>query len=151
MVEVNVRYVKQNALAGRDDELTCWEDYQKLASYWRDEVANVRIHETTQQRPVDRFRDEQSLLRALPRVPYATDEIVSAVVNSHARIRFDSNPYSVPPTLARKTVVGQALATQRCASCGLRRWNRRHSTSSPYVNLANLSHDSRFASSYLLP
>ena len=108
MVEVNVRYVKQNALAGRDDELRHWEDYQKLASYWRDEVANVRIHETTQQRPVDRFRDEQSLLRALPRVPYATDEIVSAVVNSHARIRFDSNRYSVPPTLARKTVVVHA-------------------------------------------
>lgn len=107
-VEVNVRYVKQNALSGRDHELTCWDDYQKLATYWRDEVANERIHETTQQRPVDRFQDEQPKLRALPAVPFPTDELLSAVVNSHARVRFDSNRYSVPPELARKTVTVRA-------------------------------------------
>ena len=107
-VEVNVRYVKQNALSGRDHELTCWDDYQKLATYWRDQVANVRIHETTQQQPVDRFRDEQPKLRALPAAPFPTDEVLSAVVNSHARVRFDSNRYSVPPQLARKTVTVRA-------------------------------------------
>lgn len=105
-VEAKVRYVKQNALAGRDHELTCWDDYQTLAIYWRDQVANVRIHETTRQRPVDRFREEP--LRALPSVPFPTDEMISAVVNSHARIRFDSNRYSVPPELARKTVLVRA-------------------------------------------
>jgi hypothetical protein len=108
MVETNVRYVKQNALAGRDDELTCWEDYGKLAEYWREQVANVRIHETTRERPVDRFKEEQSLLRALPPSHFDTDEIVSAKVNSHARVRFDSNRYSVPPKLARKTVLVRA-------------------------------------------
>lgn len=107
-VEVNVRYVKQNALAGRDHELTCWEDYQKLAIYWRDEVANARVHETTQQRPMDRFADEKPRLRSLPVIPFQTDDVVSAVVNSHARIRFDSNRYSVPPELARKTVTVRA-------------------------------------------
>lgn len=108
MVETNVRYVKQNALAGRDDELTCWEDYGLLAAYWRDQVANVRIHETTRERPVDRFKQEQSLLRALPPSHFDTDELVSAKVNSHARVRFDSNRYSVPPKLARKTVLVRA-------------------------------------------
>lgn len=107
-VEVNVRYVKQNALAGRDHELTCWDDYRKLATYWRDEVANVRVHETTRQPPVDRFRDEQSTLRRLPRMPFPTDEITSAVVSSHARIRFDANRYSVPPELIRHTVTVRA-------------------------------------------
>ena len=107
-VEAKVRYVKQNALAGRDHELTCWDDYQKLAIYWRDEVANVRIHDTLRQRPVDRFQEEQRQLRALPRAPFSTDEVTSAVVNSHARIRFDSNRYSVPPELARKTVTVRA-------------------------------------------
>lgn len=108
MVETNVRYVKQNALAGRDDELTCWEDYGDLAEYWRDQVANVRIHETTRERPVDRFQQEQPLLRALPVPRFDTDEVVAAVVSSHARIRFDSNRYSVPPKLARKTVLVRA-------------------------------------------
>src|SRR3990172_6254251 len=42
VVEAKVRYVKRNALQGRDEELTCWEDYGRLAVYWRDEVANVR-------------------------------------------------------------------------------------------------------------
>jgi len=102
MVETNVRYVKQNALAGRDDELTCWEDYGRLAEYWREQVANVRIHDTTRERPVERFKKEQSHLRALPPSPFDTDEVVSAKVNSHARVRFDSNGYSVPPKLARE-------------------------------------------------
>lgn len=108
LVETNVRYVKRNALSGRDDELTCWDDYQALAIYWRDQVANVRIHETTKERPVDRFRQEQPLLRRLPAIPFTTDEVVSAVVNTHARIRFDSNRYSVPPELVRKTVLVRA-------------------------------------------
>jgi transposase len=108
MVETNVRYVKQNALAGRDDELTCWEDYGALAEYWREQVANVRIHETTRERPVDRFKQEQPLLRALPSSRFDTDQVVATLVSSHARIRFDSNRYSVPPKLARKTVLVRA-------------------------------------------
>jgi transposase len=39
IVEGTVRYIKKNALQGRDQELTCWEDYSRLAIYWRDEVA----------------------------------------------------------------------------------------------------------------
>jgi transposase len=108
MVEANVRYVKQNALVGRDDELTCWEDYAALAEYWRDQVANVRIHEATRERPVDRFQQEQPLLRGLPTADFDTDEVVTTQVSSHARIRFDSNRYSVPPKWARKTVLVRA-------------------------------------------
>jgi transposase len=108
MVETTVRYVKKNALQGRDDELTCWEDYQALAVYWRDQVANVRIHETTKERPVDRFVIEQAAMRPLPSVPFCTDEVHSVLVNTHARIKFDSNRYSVPPQLVRKTVLVRA-------------------------------------------
>ena len=62
-----MRYVKHNALAGRGDELTRFEDYLALAPCWRDQVANVRMHETTRERPVDRFQQERSLLRATAR------------------------------------------------------------------------------------
>jgi len=33
---------------------------------WLDEVANVRIHATLKERPIDRFFRERSALRALP-------------------------------------------------------------------------------------
>ena len=46
----------------------------------------------------------RSHLYALPEIPYDTDEIVPAVVTPHARIEFDGNRYSVPPTLARRPV-----------------------------------------------
>jgi transposase len=108
IVEASVRYVKRNALAGRGDELVRFEDYVALAPRWRDQVANVRIHETTRERPVDRFQRERPLLRTLPVIPFDTDEIVPAVVNPHARIKFDGNRYSVPPNLARQTVTVRA-------------------------------------------
>ncbi len=112
MVEATVRYIKHNALQGRSEELTRWEDYAPFAASWRDEVANVRVHQTTRQRPVDRFQEERSLLRPLPAIAFPTDEVVSVVVTSHARVKFDGNRYSVPPQTARKTLLLRASDTQ---------------------------------------
>jgi transposase len=108
IVERGVGYVKHNALAGRGEELTRFEDYLTLAPLWRDQVANVRIHETTRERPLDRFQRERSLLRALPAIPFGTDELVPAVVTPHARIEFGGNRYSAPPRLARRPVTIRA-------------------------------------------
>jgi transposase len=108
IVEGGVRYVKHNALAGRGDELIRFEDYLAFAPVWRDQVANVRMHATTRERPADRFGRERSLLRPLPAVPFDTDEVVPAVVSPHARIEFDGNRYSTPPRLARQTVLIRA-------------------------------------------
>jgi hypothetical protein len=108
IVEGGVRYVKHNALAGRADELIRFEDYLALAPRWRDQVANVRIHETTRERPVDRFQRERLLLRPLPAIPFDTDEVVPAVVSPHARVEFDGNRYSTPPELARRPVTIRA-------------------------------------------
>jgi len=112
LVEGNVRYVKRSALAGRSEELITWEDYRRLAPTWRDEVANVRLHAATHERPIDRFQKERDQLRPLPANPFDADEILSADVSSHARVRFDGNRYSVPPALVRKTVTLRANATQ---------------------------------------
>lgn len=108
VVEGGVRYVKHNALAGRAEELRTYEDYLAFAPVWRDTVANVRLHETTQQRPLDRFPQERSLLRALPSIPFDTDEVAAAVVSPHARVEFHGNRYSVPPAWVRKTVTLRA-------------------------------------------
>ena len=111
MVENTVRYVKHNALQGRDDELQCWDDYRLLAIQWRDEVANVRLHERFHQRPVDRFEVEKPALRSLPSLEFNTDEVILTEVRPIARIEFDGNRYSVPPKLARKAVLLRADST----------------------------------------
>jgi transposase len=108
IVERGVRYVKQNALAGRSEELTRFEDYLALAPRWRDQVANVRMHELTRERPVDRFERESTRLRALPAICFDTDLVVPAVVNPHARIEFDGNRYSAPPQFVRRPVTIRA-------------------------------------------
>lgn len=111
VVEAGVRYVKRNALQGRSEELTRWEDYPKFAVRWREEVANVRLHETTRERPVDRFEKERPLLRPLPRLPFDTDEVVSAIVSPLACVEFDGNRYSTPPDVTRQTVIVRATPT----------------------------------------
>ena len=108
VVEGSVRYVKHNALAGRTDELTRFEDYLTLAPYWRDQVANVRIHDTTRQRPIDRFEQERGLLRPLPAIPFDTDEVMPVVISPHARVAFDGNRYSAPPQFVRQTLTLRA-------------------------------------------
>jgi hypothetical protein len=108
LVEGGVRYVKHNALAGRADELQRFEDYLALAPAWRDQVANVRMHESTRERPLDRFEQERKLLRPLPAIPFDTDEVVPAIVSPHARVAFDGNRYSAPPQFVRKTLILRA-------------------------------------------
>jgi len=108
VVEGSVRYVKHNALAGRAEELTRFEDYLALAPYWRDQVANVRLHETTHQRPLERFEHERTLLRPLPAIPFDTDDVVPAIVSPQARISFDGNRYSAPPQFARRPLTVRA-------------------------------------------
>ena len=108
VVEGGVRYVKRNALAGRGEQLTRFEDYLAFAPLWRDQVANVRMHETTHERPIDRFEREHPLLRPLPTIPFDTDEIVPAVVTPHARVNFDGNRYSTPPQWVRRPVIIRA-------------------------------------------
>jgi hypothetical protein len=71
---------------------------------WREEVANVRLHAATKQRPVDRFPAERERLRTLPSPSFNPDELVSVIVSSHARVYFDGNRYSVPPEF-----IGQLL------------------------------------------
>lgn len=108
ITEDGVRYVKNNGLAGRGAELVDLEAYARLATYWRDSVANVRMHAVTRERPIDRLEKERGRLRALPDLRYDTDDVEHRVVTSHARVQYDGNRYSVPPKYARKPVTVRA-------------------------------------------
>jgi hypothetical protein len=100
--ETGVRYVKQNFLAGREfRDLT---DLKVQAHHWLKDVANIRIHGTTGERPIDRWDREQSMLQPLPATPYDTRITKSTDVNHQARVEFQTNTYTVPPRF-----VGQSL------------------------------------------
>jgi hypothetical protein len=92
--------------------LVTWEDYRRLAPRWRDEVANVRLHAATGERPIDRFQKERDRLRPLPPLPFDSDEVLPVVVTPLARVRYDGNRYSVPPRLVRKPVTLRANASE---------------------------------------
>jgi len=110
VVEGGVRYVKHNALQGRS--LERFEDYVHFAPQWRDGIANVRIHATTRQRPVDRYEAERPRLRPLPAIVFDADEVIATVATPHARVHFDGNRYSVPPQVVRKPVTLRVNGTE---------------------------------------
>lgn len=108
VVEASVKYVKKNALAGRDEELKTFDDYVKLSAYWPDAIANVREHASTHEQPILRVEKERPLLGAIPDLPFDTDDDLPTVVSSHCRVQFETNRYSVPPAYARRPVAIRA-------------------------------------------
>ena len=82
------------------------KDLQLQADHWRDHVANVRVHGTTGDKPVDRFKVEA--MRPLPDLlPDCRDTAICKVYPDFS-IRFDGNFYTVPPWAIDKEVVAKA-------------------------------------------
>ena len=68
-VERPIRHVRENFFHGR--EFVGDSDLDDQARRWQEGVANVRLHGTTGERPVDRFeRDERAALGPLAARPY---------------------------------------------------------------------------------
>jgi transposase len=67
-VERPVGYVRTSFFYGRD--FLNDDDLNHQAFTWRDTTANVRIHGTLKERPIDRFEAEREVLKPLPARPY---------------------------------------------------------------------------------
>ncbi len=68
-VERPIRYVRENFFYGRS--FLNDEDLNAQAALWLDQVANVRLHGTTGERPIERFqREERMALNSLVLRPY---------------------------------------------------------------------------------
>jgi transposase len=81
-------------------------DVQVQANHWRDHVANVRVHSSTGEKPIDRFKAEA--MRPLPDLlPDCRDTAICKVYPDFS-IRFDGNFYTVPPWAIDKEVVAKA-------------------------------------------
>jgi transposase len=102
--ERGVGYVKRNAIAGH--RFASLEGLQAHLARWMREVADVRVHGTTGEPPIDRFeRDERSVLVPLAaKAPFLQVRELSRRVHTDACIELDTNRYSVPWKLIGETI-----------------------------------------------
>jgi transposase len=102
-VERAIRYVRTSFWPARQ-----WRDLDDLnaqAEAWYLGEASERPWPDDKQRTVGQvFAEEQSRLRPLPANQYETEEVIAARVGKTPHVRFDSNDYTVPHTLARRLV-----------------------------------------------
>jgi hypothetical protein len=111
-VENGVGYVKKNFLAG-----LALPDFSALgpaAQHWVDTVADVRVHASTHERPVDRFEHERGKLKPLNANGYDLGTISTVRASSTCRVALESNHYSVPPQLAGQRVTLKAYPDRVC-------------------------------------
>ena len=101
-VEASIKFIRHSFFYGRS--FSSLHDLRAQAATWRDQLANERVHATTRERPSQRLLVERPRLRALPAHPFDTDIVIPLIVSKEARVRFDTNTYSVPPELVGKTV-----------------------------------------------
>ncbi len=125
-VENGIKYIRQNFLPLR--KFTDLADARDQARHWLTTVANVRKHQTTGQRPVDRLQG----LRPLPKLLPDCREVCSLLVHKDFGVRFDSNVYTVPPwtigrhvTLKADTKRISIYDKDRMIACHFRCWGRR--------------------------
>jgi len=93
--ERGVGYVKRNAIAGR--EFAPWADLEAHLERWMREIADVRVHGTTEERPIDRFERERAALRPIDGKPsFVQVREFRRVVHTDLCVELDTNRYSVP-------------------------------------------------------
>lgn len=93
-VERDIRYAKGSFFRGRD--YPSFEEAQVQLASWRDHVANVRLHGTTQRRPVDAFEEERAHLLPLPAEAYEIAIWGQHRVRKDCHMQVAYNFYSVP-------------------------------------------------------
>lgn len=110
-VESGVKYIKHNFLPGR--EFIDIVDLTEQLRDWNATIADVRIHGTTHERPIDRFVAEQpSLVPMASQRSFAQEGRRSRIVASDYLVSFRTNRYSVPFQLIGQTVELQAREGQ---------------------------------------
>jgi transposase len=102
-VESGVKYVKRNFVPGRS--FADLDDFNRQLAAWQTEVADLRLHGTTHQRPIERFADEATALVPTAGQPSFLQAMVrERVVADDWLVSIDGNRYSVPFGLIGQTV-----------------------------------------------
>src|SRR5689334_9569943 len=72
---------------------------EELATFEHDDL-DLRIHTTTQERPIDRFQREQPHLTPLPEQRFVGTLALSRKVSWDCLVSYQGNRYAVPATYA---------------------------------------------------
>jgi len=100
-VESGIYYLRRNFLEGRQIQ---WPQIRTQSRQWLDQTANVRIHRTIRQRPLDFWEQEKPHLLILPCREYDFPIVRPVGATHQALVHFDGNRYSVPTSHASKLV-----------------------------------------------
>ena len=102
-VESGVKYLKRNFLAGRS--FIDLQDTSEQWAQWNATVADVRVHGTTHQLPIERFADEAAqLMPRAARPGFKLEARFVRIVADDFLVSLDTNRYSVPFSLIGHTV-----------------------------------------------
>jgi hypothetical protein len=111
-VERMVDYLKGNFLRGRT--FVDLADCQAHLRHWLDQVANSRVHATTQRRPHDLWLVEQPQLQSLAGLrPYRLTTRLVRKVSSECWVQVGGSRYSVPPAQVGQSVLVELVHDQR--------------------------------------
>jgi hypothetical protein len=110
--ERGVGYVKRNAIAGRT--FASWAALEAHLGQWLRTVADVRVHGTTGEPPLERFqRGEAAALRpGHGRPPFHWTRELTRQVHADGCVEVDTNHYSVPWRLIGDTVTVRIVDEQ---------------------------------------
>ena len=102
--ERGVAYVKRNAIAGR--EFSSWAEFEAHLVRWTRQVADLRVHGTTGEAPLERFvRAEAQALQPLEAKPsFLAERELVRIVHSDCCVEVEANWYSAPQALIRQRV-----------------------------------------------
>ncbi len=103
-VENSIKYIRYNFWPLRN--FVDIGDVRLQSEQWRDSIANVRIHQTTNERPIDRFA--KCNLTPLPEGVVDFRETCTLRVYKDFAVRFDGNTYTAPPWAIGKYVTLKA-------------------------------------------
>ena len=105
-VERGIRYLKGHFLLGLDLTAVTLEELNRAVRRWLAETADVRVHGTTRERPIDRWAAEHAALRTLSGQPdYDTSYLSQRLVSRDGYLAYRGSRYAVPPEHAGRLVL----------------------------------------------
>lgn len=101
-VENPFKYVDADLLKGSTFQDLA--DLNRRAQDWLRNIARLRKHGTTQERPVDRMDQERPYLIRLPQRPFVAARVEDRIVGYDFCVAWDTNRYSVSPSIVGRSV-----------------------------------------------
>jgi transposase len=127
-IERSIQYLRQNFWPART--FTDLMDVQRQVNQWRDSVANIRVHQTTGEKPIDRFT--RITPKPLPEGLPDCREMETVMVHKDYAVIFDGNQYTAPPwTVGRHLTLKADCNTvtlyylQKQVAAHFRSWERK--------------------------